>query len=231
MGKVTGARGSYAKTKERRRDIAEATLAVVIEKGHRAVVTAEVARRTGLSEPGVLYHYPSKDELLIAALQYFDDVQLSALPNGESVQQAPARAAAGVRRTNILRLHTAMAGEASDPAHPAHEYFKERSRRSNKLMADSIRQLQAEGVVDASIDAERASRVIHAVWEGLQIQWLAEPSFDMGDELASLIAALLGPDALARDAATPRQGASAHAAAAGVSTAAAGDGASPTARS
>ena len=54
---------------ERRRDIAEATLALVVEKGHRAVVTAEIARRTGLSEPGVLYHFPSKDELLIGALQ------------------------------------------------------------------------------------------------------------------------------------------------------------------
>jgi AcrR family transcriptional regulator len=225
MGKVTGARGSYAKTKERRRDIAEATLAVVIEKGHRAVVTAEVAKRTGLSEPGVLYHFPSKDELLIGALQYFDDVQLSALPDGESVQQAPSRAVAGVRRTNILRLHTAMAGEASDPTHPAHEYFKERSRRSNKLMADNIRQLQAEGVVDASIDADRASRLIHAAWEGLQVQWLAEPSFDMGDELASLIVSLLGPDALTYSA--PDR----TAAAARTSAAAAGGGTTLTARS
>ncbi|MHA7986292.1 TetR/AcrR family transcriptional regulator [Rathayibacter sp. CAU 1779] len=192
MGKVTGARGSYAKTKERRQAIAEATLELVVEKGHRAVLTADVARLTGLSEPGVLYHFPSKDELLLSALQYFDDVQLSALPEGESVAQAPARAIAGVNRTNIVRLHTAMSGEASDPSHPAHEYFKQRWRRSNQLMAENIRQLQTDGIVKAGVDAERASRLIHAAWEGLQNQWLAEPTFDIGEELEALIASVLG---------------------------------------
>jgi AcrR family transcriptional regulator len=193
MGKVTGARGSYAKTKERRQTIAEATLALVVKKGHRAVLTSDVAKLAGLSEPGVLYHFPSKDELLLSALQYFDDVQLAALSDGESIAQASTRAVAGVNRTNIVRLHTAMSGEASDPAHPAHEYFKQRWRRSNGLMADNIRLLQAEGIVDESIDADRASRLIHAAWEGLQNQWLAEPDFDIGVELDAVIVSLLGP--------------------------------------
>lgn len=192
MGKVTGARGSYAKTKERRRAIVESTLELIIAKGHRAVITADVADRTGLSEPGVLYHFQSKDELLLGALQHFDDVELSTLPEGESLRQAPDRARAGVLRTNIVRLHTAMSGEASDPAHPAHEYFKQRSRRSNKLMADNIRLLQSEGIVGLQVDADRASRMIHAAWEGLQIQWLAEPSFDIGNDLEAIITALLG---------------------------------------
>ncbi|MCL2796000.1 MAG: TetR/AcrR family transcriptional regulator [Microbacteriaceae bacterium] len=192
MGKVTGSRGSYAKTAERRRDIAQAVLDLVVEKGHRAVVTADVAKRAGLSEPGVLYHFASKDELLLAALQHFDDVELTALPEGESILRARERAVAGVERTNIVRLHTAMSGEASDPTHPAHEYFKQRWRRSNKLMADSIRQLQADGAVGPDVDADSASRLIHATWEGLQNQWLAEPGFDIGAELEKAIVALLG---------------------------------------
>lgn len=191
MGKVTGARGSYAKTKGRRRAITEATLALVMEKGHRSVTTSEVAERAGLSEPGVLYHFSSKDELLLAALQLFDELEWSSLPTGESIQQAPVRAAEGVKRTNIVRLHAAMYSEATDPGHPAHEYFKERMRRGDELMAESIRRLQAAGAADSGIDPLRASRWIHAAWEGLQLQWLADPNFDMEDELQRLIEVVL----------------------------------------
>jgi AcrR family transcriptional regulator len=189
---VRGPRGSYAKTKERRRAIAEAALEIVLEKGHRSLITADVAQRAGLSEPGVLYHYPTKDDLLLAALRLSDEYEWSTMPLGESVRRAPARAAESLRRINVVRLHTAMFGESSDPAHPAHEYFKERWRAGDERMVESIVRLQQAGVVDSSLDPYRASRWIHTAWEGLQLQWLAEQNFDIAAELGSLIERVLG---------------------------------------
>ena len=164
----------------------------MLEKGHKAVLTSEVAKRAGLSEPGVLYHFPSKDDLLLAALRLSDEYEWGSLPDGESVRQAPYRAAVSLQRTNIVRLHTAMFGESSDPEHPAHEYFKQRWRRGDELMVSSIEKLQADGVVDADLDPKRASRWIHAAWEGLQLQWLADPDFDIARELQALIETILG---------------------------------------
>ena len=189
---IRGPRGSYAKTAERRRAIAEAALEIVLEKGHRSLITADVAQRAGLSEPGVLYHYPTKDDLLLAALRLSDEYEWETMPLGESVRRAPARAAESLRRINVVRLHTAMFGESSDPAHPAHEYFKQRWRAGDERMVESIRRLQEAGVVDAAIDPFRASRWIHTAWEGLQLQWLAEQDFDIATELASLIERILG---------------------------------------
>ncbi|WP_157696961.1 TetR/AcrR family transcriptional regulator [Leifsonia sp. 21MFCrub1.1] len=201
---VRGPRGSYAKTRERRRAIAEAALEIVLEKGHRSLITAEVAQRAGLSEPGVLYHFPTKDDLLLAALRLSDEHEWSTMPLGESVRRAPARAAESLSRINVVRLHTAMFGESSDPAHPAHEYFKERWRAGDERMVQSIERLQAVGVVDRAIAPYRASRWIHTAWEGLQLQWLAEQDFDIAVELQSLIERILGVSMAEIDRATER---------------------------
>lgn len=189
---VRGPRGSYAKTKQRRRAIAQAALDLVLEKGHRSLITADVAEKAGLSEPGVLYHYPTKDDLLLAALRLSDEYEWSTMPLGESIQRAPARAAESLSRINIVRLHTAMFGESSDPAHPAHAYFKERWREGDERMVESIHRLQAAGVIDAGIEPYRVSRWIHTAWEGLQLQWLATQDFDIAAELGSLIERILG---------------------------------------
>lgn len=189
---VRGRRGSYAKTTQRRRAIAEAALELVLEKGHRDVITAEVAQRAGLSEPGVLYHFPTKDDLLLAALRLSDEHEWSTMPLGESVRRSPARAAESLQRINVVRLHTAMFGESSDPRHPAHDYFKQRWRQGDERMVESIKRLQSAGIVDASIEPERASRWIHTAWEGLQLQWLAAHDFDIETELGSLIERILG---------------------------------------
>jgi len=85
-----------------------------------------------------------------------------------------------------------MFGESSDPAHPAHEYFKERWRAGDERMVQSIERLQAAGVVDRTIEPYRASRWIHTAWEGLQLQWLTEQDFDVATELESLIERVLG---------------------------------------
>jgi AcrR family transcriptional regulator len=187
-----GRRGSYAKTKGRRRAIAEAALELVLEKGHRALITADVAQRAGLSEPGVLYHYPTKDDLLLAALRLSDEYEWSTMPLGESIRRAPARAAESLRRINIVRLHTAMFGESSDPSHPAYAYFKERWRVGDERMVESITRLQAAGAIGPDIEPYRVSRWIHTAWEGLQLQWLAEQNFDITAELQSLIERILG---------------------------------------
>jgi AcrR family transcriptional regulator len=189
---TAGPRGPYARTAERRRTIADAALALVVERGHRSLTTLAVATRAGISEPGLLYHFPTKEALLVAALARFDEQQLSQLAPGEAISSAPERAALGVRRTNIVHLYTALLGEASNPDHPAHDYFKERWRVGREIPARDIALLQERGEVDVAIDPERAATWILAAWDGLQAHWLVDPTFDIDVELGLLIDTVLG---------------------------------------
>ncbi len=184
-------RGPYARTKERRRSIADAALAAVVENGYRSLTTMAVAHRAGISEAGLLYHYPSKDALLVAALARFDETQLSQLAPGEALATAPERAALGVRRTNVVHLYTALLGEASNPAHPAHAYFKDRWRVGREIPASDIVLLQERGEIQPPVAPERAALWILAAWDGLQSHWLVDPSFDIDVELRLLIDVVL----------------------------------------
>ena len=188
---TAGVRGPYARTKERRRSIADATLELVLERGHRSVTTLAVAQRAGISEAGLLYHYPSKEALLVAALARFDERELSELAPGEALETAPARAATGVKRTNIVQLYTAMLSEASNPDHPARDYFTARWREGREIPAADIALLQERGDIESAIDPRRAATWILAAWDGLQSHWLVDPSFDIDVELRALIDIIL----------------------------------------
>jgi hypothetical protein len=87
-----------------------------------------------------------------------------------------------------------MSGAAADAGHPAREYFRDRWERSFQVVAEDIELLQKDGVVPAGIDARHAARVLLATWEGLQVQWMHGPEFDIRSEFAAVIRAVLDLD-------------------------------------
>lgn len=50
---------------------------------------------------------------------------------GEPIEDAFLRVLARTRSPGLARLYTAFAAEATDPQHPAHDFFKERASRSD----------------------------------------------------------------------------------------------------
>lgn len=194
---MTRRRGPYAKTDHRRQVLRKAALELVQEKGHRNVSVSEVARRAGVSEPTAFYHYPTKESLLIAALEQFDDEHIRAEGHEEgAIADMGARAELGVRRPYIPHLYAEVIAASADPDHPANAYARARAERSAKVVATDIRRLQAEGRVYGEADADEVARILLGSWLGLQITWLHGPPFDIRADLERLISQLLGPDAL-----------------------------------
>jgi AcrR family transcriptional regulator len=191
---LAGKRGSYAKSELRKQTISEVALALVMERGHRSVTVAEVAARAGVSEPSVFYHFPTKEALLVAALRQFDAENIRPLGVGGAIADMPSRAEAGVRREHHIRLQAEMSGAAAYAEHPAREYFRDRWERSFQVVAEDIEMLQKDGVVPATVDAKHAARVLLATWEGLQVQWMHGPEFDIRSEIAAVIHAVLDLD-------------------------------------
>jgi AcrR family transcriptional regulator len=64
---------------ERRTEILEATIQVVIERGFGAIRVADVAERLHISTGLVHYHFDSKDQLLAEALRYAAEADLARL--------------------------------------------------------------------------------------------------------------------------------------------------------
>jgi AcrR family transcriptional regulator len=190
-------RGPYAKSDERKRALSRAALSLISEKGHRAVSVVEIAERAGASEPTAYYHFPTKEGLLIAALQQHDDENIRARGHeAGAIQDMGRRAQEGVQRTFFGRLYNELAGAAADPEHPANDYFRNRWARSLEVVATDIRALQQAGRVAQDVDADTVAHLLLAAWEGLQLQWMQGPAFDIRSLIEQHIRALLGPQAL-----------------------------------
>lgn len=190
-------RGPYARTAERRRVIAQAVLDLVREKGHAAVTTAEIADRSDTPEPTVLYHYPTKDHLLVAALQRADDEDDERHPAADGAAAATLDGLRAYTRTNpervhVMRLYAALAGDATVPGHPAQDFFAARYQRVVAEFARLVRQRQDAGLAHPGLDPAEVGRHLVAVWDGLQSQWLVSQDFDLPDALLSAFRRLTG---------------------------------------
>jgi AcrR family transcriptional regulator len=190
---MTAPRRSYAKTHEVRDRIASAALDLVLERGHAAVTTTEIAARAGMQKTAALYHFPSKDHMLIAALEEHGR-RTHASESANLLSDAAEQARRGVNRHAVVRLHQAMIAESHNPEHPAHDYFREHYRGGIEHFAEQIRTYQARGLVAPSVDPIASARLLLAAWGGLQTQWLIEPSFEMDAAMTGLMLSTLGVD-------------------------------------
>ncbi len=206
---MTTRRGPYAKTRGREEAVGRAAYELVRESGHRALTMTEVARRTELSEAQLLYLFPTRDHLLVAALVHADtrSRQISgdrtADPVGEPDVLLARTINAELADPELLRLFVSMAAEAGDPEHPAHRWMSERRDRIVVSYTTFLRRLQDQAWAHPDVDPERFARQFMALWDGLQAHWLIAQDFDLGAEVAAGLRALARREAmLARQAIT-----------------------------
>ena len=175
-------RGSYAKGQARRQQIVDAALTVFARSGYHSGSLREVAKRVGLTTAGVMHHFATKEELFTEVLRQRDEaVRLAAGDISETtlLDQTRKVVAHNQSTRGLTSLYTVISAEATDAEHPAHEYFKNRYAEGRAIAEATIRDALAHGRVRADLDVEFAARLIPAVMDGLQQQWLLDDSFDM----------------------------------------------------
>lgn len=168
-------RGEYAKTAERRRTILATALEVFAESGFRGASIREIASRVGMTDTGVLHHFGGKGKLLLEVVKQKESEDSGAL-HDPYLRDLVAR---NGRRPGTVRLFTTLSAEATDPDHPAHEHFVERYERVRGFSTSRLAEESAEGRIPAGVDPAIAARLMMAVMDGLQIQWLLDPTLDM----------------------------------------------------
>jgi AcrR family transcriptional regulator len=158
----------------RRPAILTAAAEVISERGVQNTRISDVAERAGTSAPGVLYWFPTKDELLAEALQFADDRFYDGL-----TRELEGLVSATARLSRLIDLWPAEGdGETTlwmelwvralrDP-----ELAKTRERldrRWRHAIAGIVRDGQASGEFGAA-DADDVALVLSAVMDGFAIQ-------------------------------------------------------------
>src|SRR4051794_40638055 len=128
-----GARGAYAKTAARRAAIIDAARQSFVEHGYEAASLRDIARRAGISLPGLLHHFDDKAQLLHEVLRQRDVAGRARSEELRAAGQSIASAVAQLQTERqhdpqLLRLWATLAPAASRPDHPAHDYFVDRYR-------------------------------------------------------------------------------------------------------
>jgi AcrR family transcriptional regulator len=169
-------------TERKRADIVRAAVETFGAKGSTNGTLADIAEQVGMTRAGVLHHFGSKQKLLLEVLGYRDQDDVAHLerkhiPGGaELFAHLVGTAERNSRRPGIVQVFTVLSAESVTEDHPAREYFEARYRNLRREIDDAFRVLCAsEGVTDAET-IEHASASILAVMDGLQLQWLLEPS-------------------------------------------------------
>ena len=168
-------RGPYAKTAERRRTILDTALEVFAESGFRGASIREIASRVGMTDTGVLHHFGGKGNLLLEVVKQKEDEDAGALRD-PYLRDLVAK---NGTRSGTVRLFTTLSAEATDADHPAHDHFVDRYERVRAIATERLAKQSAEGLIPPTIDPEIAARLMLAVMDGLQIQWLLDPSLAM----------------------------------------------------
>lgn len=186
-------RGPYAKGVARRQELLDVALDVLATNGLRHSTLQEIAERVGLTRPGLLHYFGTREDLLVAVLQARherDSAQGSRL-GGSLADHVVHGVLAQHETPGLVRLDAAMAAEATDPTHPAHLYFRGRSRALEGQYVRAIDHEIEADLVDPDVDSSLTAQSINSLIDGLHVQWLIDPSLDVEAILRAALARLL----------------------------------------
>nr|WP_282922296.1 TetR/AcrR family transcriptional regulator [Mobiluncus sp. Marseille-Q7826] len=193
-------RGPYQSGLARREAILDAAVDLLAEVGYHGMSLRDVARHVGISHPGVIYHFPSKEALLMSVVQRYETQvgfdldhleKLDALPVLDTLLEVTSRLN---ENPMIIEVECMMMVEASSEIHPAHDHYMRRSERLLSVLKRVWSRLQQDGKVAATEDPTHLAEIHAAVYNGIMIHWLYDREFDAAKELARYFLSVFLPD-------------------------------------
>lgn len=185
---------------DRRQLILEAAIPIIGHRGYYGFSIRALADACGLTVPGILHHFGSKDAILLAMLDYRERRDFEAVWQGlpfRDPQRLALYSLADVKRllretvvrnsqqADIVRLVSMLRTEAHFPEHPAFEFFRDRNARSLATITHMF---------TGKVSSPHATAVqALALMLGLETLWLGNPDLiDMVGQWDQGIEKLLG---------------------------------------
>jgi AcrR family transcriptional regulator len=177
----TPAKRSNRAGEARRAAILQAAEQVFATSGFNGGSLQTIAERVGLTQPGLLHHFPTKEHLFIAILdvrQAEDEARFDrflAESEGDVFEATVAMCRHQVDTPELSRLFTMVAAESLSADHPGHAWFVERFRKTRARLAASFAREQRQGGIRLDVDTDALAAQLLAMWDGLALQWELDP--------------------------------------------------------
>lgn len=179
-------RGPYRKGVERREQIIRSASEVFGELGYFGGSLRTIGDRVGASPATLTQYFGSKEGLLAAVLEDWQRQAGRGLlqddPLGLEYFRALIRVTEfHVEHRGLLELFITMAADSTNPGHPAREFIQRRYADVLGNCTAKLREAVDRGEVapmsDEQIEAE--VRILIAVLDGLELQWLLGADIDL----------------------------------------------------
>lgn len=174
----------------RREQIVDAALEEFAVSGFRGSSLAAVAQRVGLSQQGLLHHFPSKEALLVAVIERRDEIDSADFDGISDLSRLTEIVERNTGRHGLVRLYALLSAEGTTDGHPAGAYFTERFTRLRGLLAHALRE-EHGGLLPTGTTPEQAASLLTAAMDGLQLQWLYAPEEVDMPALVALLSEIL----------------------------------------
>ncbi len=169
------------RTQQRKKRVIGEAIRYFGQYGFHGAKLADIAKAAGVTEPGLLHHFPSKEQLLMEVLaerDRLDRERFDPATHGEAAK--PLNSLQELVEHNeavpgLVQLFTVLVAESIDEQHPGHDFFRRRYQDLRDQTIDVLMKAQVQGDIRTDIPAEELVIMLFAMMDGLQIQWLYEP--------------------------------------------------------
>lgn len=203
MNGVSDRSNGYAPGRARRERILDAAILAFGQSGFHTATLADIARACGISRPGLLHHFDSKEALLTAVLERRDRIDSDTFMTATARSITPLQAIVDIMSENaktpgLTELYAVLSAEATNPQHPAHDYFASLYGRLRVDLGEALEEMRASGALAADTPVTDLANELIALKDGLTLQALLRPgTIDPAAALARAIRRLTGVDVTA----------------------------------
>jgi len=183
------------RTKQRKEQVIHEAIRFFGQYGFHGAKLADIANAAGVTGPGLLHHFPSKEHLFMEVLaerDRLDRERFDPAIHGEvadSLNSLQELVEHNETVPGLVQLFTVLVAESIDEQHPGHDFFRRRYQDLRDQTVEVLRKAQGRGEIRDDISAEDLVIMLFAMMDGIQIQWLYEPE---EINMASLFEQFLG---------------------------------------
>jgi AcrR family transcriptional regulator len=172
--------GNAERSEAARQRLLEAALRALAANGYQGSSLAGIAAEAGMTTAGLLHHFPSKEQLLVAVLVERDRsdglrYHLRGFQGLAALDRLVELVEYNSHVPGVVRSFTVLMGEAVGEGHPAREWFQRRYPRRRDNIAAALHAGIDSGEIRADTDCHAIAAQIIAMMDGLQVQWLLNP--------------------------------------------------------
>lgn len=158
-------------------EIVDAAIELFGSRGFKGTTIAAIAERVGLTDAGVLHHFPTKSVLIEAALERGLLLQTTRMqellePGGlEAIRRMRNWGSIVEQSPELTSLQIVMSTEGIALDSPVRDYVEQRYANLHELIVGLIRQGVDRGEIRPGVDADWEASALIAYLDGIRVQW------------------------------------------------------------